>query len=203
MTAEIRRGFTYSARHEEGVQEPARTLALRNGTCRDFAVLMIEAVRVLGFAARFVSGYVFSPTADGGAQGGPGGSPDGGPNLGGGSTHAWVEVFLPGLGWAEFDPTNGIVGTRDLIRVASVRDWRQAVPLAGTWTGFPADSLGMTVSVKVGMRAGEVDRDAESGRSPPAFGDVADAGRPAEIVRLPVQNGGARGWPDANRATAG
>ncbi len=198
MTAEIRRGFTYSARYEEGVQEPARTLALRNGTCRDYAVLMMEAVRALGFAARFVSGYVYSPTADGGTH------------LGGGSTHAWVEVFLPGLGWTEFDPTNGIVGTRDLIRVASVRDWRQAVPLAGTWTGFPADSLGMTVSVKVGMRAGEVDRDAESGRSAPAFGGGTVLARPAEVVRLQARDdaGGPSAvgaWPDRDRpaATAG
>ena len=204
MTREIRRGFTYSARHEEGVQEPARTLALRNGTCRDFAVLMMEAARALGFAARFVSGYVYSAGSDDGAA--PGG-PNGGVNLGGGSTHAWVEVFLPGLGWTEFDPTNGIVGTSDLIRVASVRDWHQAVPLAGTWTGFPADSLGMTVTVKVGMRAGQVDRNAESGRSAPAFGDGTVAAGPAEIVRLPVRGGAgdamaAGDWPDTDRPTA-
>ena len=200
MTAEIRRGFTYSARHEEGVQEPARTLTLRNGTCRDFAVLMMEAVRALGFAARFVSGYVYSGSGDEDAHGS-------GARLGGGSTHAWVEVFLPGLGWTEFDPTNGIVGTRDLIRVATVRDWHQAVPLAGTWTGFPADSLGMTVSVKVGMRAEEVDRSAASGRSAPAFGDGMVAAGPAEIVRLPVRSGAgdsmaAGDWPDMDRSVA-
>jgi transglutaminase-like putative cysteine protease len=153
MTREIRRSFTYSARYEEGVQEPARTLALRNGTCRDYAVLMMEAVRALGLAARFVSGYVYSPGADGTAH------------VGGGSTHAWVEVFLPGCGWTEFDPTNAIVGTQDLIRVASVRDWHQAVPLAGTWTGFPADSLGMTVSVKVGMQKEAVDEAGQSGQN--------------------------------------
>ena len=190
MTQEIQRGFTYSPRYEEGVQEPARTLALRNGTCRDYAVLMMEAARSLGLAARFVSGYVYSPGADGR------------PHVGGGSTHAWVEVFLPGCGWTEFDPTNGIVGTRDLIRVASVRDWHQAVPLAGTWTGFPADSIGMTVSVKVDMRATEVDSEAVSGKS------AASAG----IVRLQAREGVAAGtsatagtWPDMDRpaATAG
>ncbi len=176
MTEEIRRGFTYSVRHEEGVQEPARTLRLRNGTCRDYAVLMMEAVRALGLAARFVSGYVYTPGSDGV------------PHVGGGSTHAWVEVYLPGCGWCEFDPTNGIVGSRDLIRVATVRDWHQAVPLAGTWTGFPADSLGMSVSVRVGMRGTEVDADTESGKNPPA-GDVGQR-RSADIVTLLGRDGG-------------
>ncbi|MBE7213242.1 MAG: transglutaminase family protein, partial [Gluconacetobacter diazotrophicus] len=139
VCAEIARSFTYAARHEEGVQEPARTLGLRTGTCRDFAVLMMEAARVMGFASRFVSGYV-DPHHD----------PDRGDhNRGGGATHAWMEAFIPGLGWTEFDPTNDIVGTRDLIRVGSVGHWRQAVPLSGTWTGFPADALGMTVNVLV------------------------------------------------------
>lgn len=143
VCAEIAGGFTYAAREEEGVQEPARTLALRTGTCRDFAVLMMEALRVMGFAARFVSGYVDPrhPVEHGGERGDP--------NRGGGATHAWVEAFVPGLGWTEFDPTNNIVGTRDLIRVASVGDWSQAVPLGGTWTGFPADALDMTVEVAV------------------------------------------------------
>ncbi len=196
MTREIRRGFTYSARYEEGVQEPARTLALRNGTCRDYAVLMMEAVRSLGLAARFVSGYVYSPGSDGSTH------------VGGGSTHAWVEVFLPGCGWTEFDPTNGIVGSRDLIRVASVRDWHQAVPLAGTWTGFPADSIGMTVSVKVGMRSEEVDSREESGKSAAASGepDTGVAGA-AEIVRLQTRDGvagssGAGTWPEMDRSAA-
>ena len=94
---------------------------------------MMEAVRSLGMAARFVSGYLYLPKrADrGGAAG-----------RGGGATHAWLQVYLPGAGWVEFDPTNGIVGNRDLIRVAVVRDPQQAVPLAGSWIGFPADNLG-------------------------------------------------------------
>ena len=137
MTQAIRAEFAYVARHEAGVQEPLRTLRLGSGTCRDFAVLMIEALRSLGFAARFVSGYLHSPGALPTAY------------RGGGNTHAWVQVFLPGAGWIELDPTNGIVGNRDLIRVAVVRDPRQAVPLSGTWIGFPADSLGMQVEVNV------------------------------------------------------
>jgi transglutaminase-like putative cysteine protease len=114
-----------------------RTLKVGSGTCRDFALLMMEAVRSLGLAARFVSGYLYSPGRDRGGH------------VGGGSTHAWVRVYLPGAGWVEFDPTNGIVGNRDLIRVAVARDPGQALPLHGTWTGFPSDSLGMAVEVSV------------------------------------------------------
>lgn len=139
MTHAVKRELGYIPRHERGIQEPARTLRLGSGTCRDFAVLMIEAARSLGLAARFVSGYLHSPARDG----------RGGGHAGGGSTHAWVRVYLPGAGWVEFDPTNGILGNRDLIRVAVARDPRQALPLHGTWTGFPSDSLGMEVEVSV------------------------------------------------------
>jgi transglutaminase-like putative cysteine protease len=137
MTHAIRQELTYIPRHERGAQDPVRTLSTGSGTCRDFAVLMMEAARSLGLAARFVSGYLYSPGHDGGAH------------RGGGNTHAWVRIYLPGAGWVEFDPTNGIVGNRDLIRVAVARDPAQALPLHGTWTGFPADSLGMTVEVSV------------------------------------------------------
>lgn len=138
MTAAIKRDFTYVPRHEKGTQTPIETLQTRQGTCRDYAVLMIEAVRALGFAARFVSGYVYSPSRTEG-------------RVGGGNTHAWVRIFLPGSGWVEFDPTNGIVGNRGLIRVAVARDPQQAIPLSGTWSGFPGSETGMTVSVQVTM----------------------------------------------------
>jgi transglutaminase-like putative cysteine protease len=136
MTATIRRDFTYVPRHEKGTQTPTETLTKRQGTCRDFAVLMIEAVRALGFAARFVSGYVYNPSRGEG-------------RVGGGNTHAWVRVFLPGSGWVEFDPTNGIVGNRGLVRVAVARDPQQAVPLSGTWAGMPSSAEGMDVSVEI------------------------------------------------------
>ncbi|HUD91106.1 transglutaminase family protein [Sphingobium sp.] len=132
----IQRDFTYVSRHEKGTQSPIETLHRRQGTCRDFAVLMIEAVRALGFAARFVSGYVYNPSRREGV-------------VGGGNTHAWVRIFLPGSGWVEFDPTNGIIGNRGLIRVAIARDPYQALPLSGTWFGLPASFLGMEVSVDV------------------------------------------------------
>src|SRR6266481_10218863 len=133
MTYAIRQDLTYVAREESGVQDPVKTLRLQSGSCRDFTVLMMEAVRSLGLAAHFVSGYLYVHE---------------GRRVGGGATHAWVRVYLPGAGWIEFDPTNGIVGNHDLIRVAVARDPRQAVPISGTWTGFPSDSLGMTVEVE-------------------------------------------------------
>jgi transglutaminase-like putative cysteine protease len=137
MTHSIKRTLTYIPRYERGIQDPARTLKLGSGTCRDFALLMIEAVRSLGLAARFVSGYLYISSRDGDRH------------VGGGSTHGWVRIYLPGAGWVEFDPTNGIVGNRDLIRVAVARDPSQALPLHGTWNGFPSDNLGMTVDVSV------------------------------------------------------
>jgi transglutaminase-like putative cysteine protease len=104
----IHEGFAYGRRVEKGTQPPSLTLRLRRGTCRDFAFLMMEAVRSLGFAARFVTGYLYVPNRDGST------------NRGGGSTHAWCQVYLPGAGWVEFDPTNGIVGLANLDRIGAV-----------------------------------------------------------------------------------
>ena len=140
MTYGIRKAFSYRKRHEQGTQHPLDTLQTRSGTCRDYALFMIEALRRLGIAARFVSGYLFVPDR---AQ-----DPDRG-YVGGGSTHAWVQVYLPSAGWIEFDPTNGIVGTRDLIRVAVARDPRQAIPLHGTYLGSADAFVGMEISINV------------------------------------------------------
>jgi transglutaminase-like putative cysteine protease len=137
LTHAVKESFTYERRSEAGTRDPALTLTLGRGSCRDLALFMIEAVRSLGLAARFVSGYIYVPSRDGPTH------------LGGGSTHAWCQVYLPGAGWVEFDPTNAIVGNRDLIRVAVARDPSQAVPLSRTWTGCASDSLGMTVEVMV------------------------------------------------------
>jgi len=137
MTHAIHQNLTYVAREESGVQDPAKTLRMKSGSCRDFAVLMIEAVRSLGLAARFVTGYLYVPEGRRSER------------IGGGATHAWLQVYVPGAGWIELDPTNGIVGNHDLIRVAVARDPRQAVPISGSWTGFPSDHLGMTVEVEV------------------------------------------------------
>jgi len=135
MTYRIREAFAYRKRHERGTQHPLDTLQTGSGTCRDYALLMIEALRRLGMAARFVSGYLFTG--------------DDHRHLGGGSTHAWVQVYLPSAGWIEFDPTNGIIGTRDLVRVAVARDPRQAIPLHGFYLGSAEAFAGMEVNIKV------------------------------------------------------
>ena len=134
MTAAIRAEFTYVPRQQKGTQTPLETLERGTGTCRDYAMFMIEAVRALGFAARFVSGYIYNPSGKR-------------RRIGGGNTHAWVRVYLPGSGWIEFDPTNGIIGTSGLIRVAVARDIYQAVPISGAWTGAPGSFLSLDVTV--------------------------------------------------------
>ncbi|EWY37505.1 transglutaminase [Skermanella stibiiresistens SB22] len=139
MTRAIKEGFTYKARTAPGTQTPIETLELGSGSCRDYTLLMMEAARTLGFAARFVSGYLYDPAVDGDPES----------RIGGGATHAWVQIYLPGAGWVEFDPTNGIVGGAGLIRVAVARDPAQAVPLSGDWFGEASDFLGMDVDVVV------------------------------------------------------
>jgi len=158
MTHTIRHDLTYVAREESGVQDPVKTLRMMSGSCRDFAVLMMEGVRSLGLAARFVSGYLYVREGERGGR------------IGGDATHAWLQVYLPGAGWVEFDPTNGIVGNHDLIRVAVARDPRQAVPISGTWTGFPSDSLGMTVEVEVTAESAAAPNTAEEARGSRAAG---------------------------------
>lgn len=133
----VSRWVSYQARDDEGTQSPIETLDRGWGSCRDFAVLFVEAVRTLGFGARIVSGYLHDP----------GGTAIG--SVGGGSTHAWAEVFVPGAGWITFDPTNRSVGGADLIPVAVVRDIRQAVPVEGSFQGRSDDFLGMTVEIAV------------------------------------------------------
>ena len=139
ITKAIKAQFTYERRDEMGTQAPAETLARGAGTCRDFALFMMEAVRCLGFAARFVSGYLYDQTLVDAAHA----------MVGGGATHAWVQVYVPGAGWTEFDPTNALAGGRNLIRVAVTRDPAQAVPLAGTYVGAAGDFVDMTVEVVV------------------------------------------------------
>jgi transglutaminase-like putative cysteine protease len=135
MTQTVKRTFRHVARHQKGTQDPIETLALASGSCRDLAVLMISALRSLGLAARFVSGYLHLPNND--------------DRLTGGNTHAWVQVYVPGPGWVDLDPSSGMVGNENLVRVAVVHEPREAIPLQGTWIGAASDHLAMKVAVKV------------------------------------------------------
>jgi len=137
MVDAIRGEFTYNARDELGTQDPLVTLTT-GGTCRDFTLFLMEAVRSLGFAARFVSGYLYDEDRVGADT-----------LVGGGVTHAWAQIYLPGGGWVEFDPTNALIGGRNLIRVAVAREPGQASPLAGSFTGASNAFQGMTVEVEI------------------------------------------------------
>ena len=137
ICAGVSAAVAYRQRDDEGTQSPIETLDRRGGSCRDLAVLFVEAVRCLGFGARIVSGYL-----DNRAE-----------NLAGqndrGSTHAWAEVYVPGAGWITFDPTNRSVGGFNLVPVAVGRDIRQVMPVSGSYAG-PADMLDdMTVEVEL------------------------------------------------------
>jgi transglutaminase-like putative cysteine protease len=149
MNQYIRDHFNYAWRDEEGTQSPTQTLALGSGTCRDFALLMMEAARRLGFATRFVSGYLYDPALDAASaeRGGRG-------MVGAGATHAWLQAYLPGAGWVPFDPTNDVLGGGQLIRVGVARDPRHAAPIAGTWYGAADAYLGMEATVQVMREVG-------------------------------------------------
>lgn len=130
--------FDYQPRDMGAAQEPAQTVRLMSGTCRDFAWLMVEALRRLGYAARFVTGYLYCPAhAD---------------MRGAGATHAWCEVFLPDLGWTELDPTNALAESPDLIPVAMTRTPLEAAPISGAIFGDPGET---SLSVHVDVQTAE------------------------------------------------
>ena len=128
---------TYEVREEYGTQAPLETLQRRRGSCRDLATLLAEAARHLGFGARLVSGYLWDPTQDGIGS------------AGSGSTHAWVEIYVPGAGWIAFDPTNRAVGAGHLVPVAAARAMEQIAPVTGGYQGAAEDALDMDVTVRV------------------------------------------------------
>lgn len=139
ISAGVAAQTAYETREDEGAQTPEQTLARRAGSCRDFAVLFVDAVRSLGFGARIVSGYLYDSdqTAIGSA--------------GSGSTHAWAEVYVPGAGWITFDPTNRSVGGFNLIPVAVARNIHQAMPVTGSFIGDQNAFKNMSVQVEVSL----------------------------------------------------
>src|SRR5713101_8506809 len=145
LNAGVKSSISYQSRETEGTQSPVETLDRGWGSCRDLAVLLMEAARCLGFGARIVTGYLYNPAADGHMAA-----------VGAGTTHAWVDIYIPGSGWISYDPTNGTIGGADLIRVAVTLDISQAVPIAGSFVGAPGDCLGMTVDVSVVPKTADV-----------------------------------------------
>ena len=139
----IRSEFKLCPREAPSAQDPVRTLFLKTGSATDIAVLMVEALRSLRFAARFVSGYTYSPNY-------------GSDRLDDYTTHVWVQVYLPGCGWIDLDPTNDATGNRDLIPVAVVRDHTQAPLLSGSYVGPSAACIGKTSKVSV-TRSADID----------------------------------------------
>lgn len=139
VTSAICAELAYMVRHEPGVQSPVETLETGSGTCRDYAVLMMEAVRSVGLAARFVSGYLYDPAV----------TAENAMSSAAGSTHAWVQVYLPGAGWLEFDPTNGSFGGENLVPIAVARQPEQAFPVSGSFQGGPQDFIEMSVEITV------------------------------------------------------
>lgn len=139
MCKGIQEQLKYAMRFEVGTQAPAVTLETGGGTCRDYALLMIEAARSLGLAARFITGYLYDPALDK-AEGMMASTA---------YPHAWMEVYLPGAGWMEFDPTNGIIGSDRLIRIAVARDPEQAMPIKGAFTGPAGVGIEALVDVQV------------------------------------------------------
>ncbi|MEQ8604694.1 MAG: transglutaminase family protein [Marivibrio sp.] len=129
--------IAYEVREDDAAQTPVETLSRGRGSCRDFAVLFVDAVRSLGFGARIASGYLYDRDSD--AIG----------SAGAGSTHAWAEVYLPGAGWIVFDPTNRSVGGFNLIPVAAARHIRQTMPVSGSFIGDPDMFEALEVSVSV------------------------------------------------------
>jgi transglutaminase-like putative cysteine protease len=131
----INNQFSYQMREEAGVQSPAQTLSQRSGSCRDYATLFIEACRCLGLASRFVSGYLHAPATE----------------FGNASTHAWVEVYLPGTGWKGFDPTAGEVTGIHHIAVAVASNPEAVPPVSGSYTGTGFITPTMLVNVQVNL----------------------------------------------------
>lgn len=131
LNARIHSSLCYMPRDTPGVQVPSQTLALGSGSCRDYAVLMMEAARLWGFGTRFVTGYIQMEQGQHG------------------STHAWTEIYIPGAGWRGFDPTNNKMAGAEHVSVAVARDPDKASPLDGAWQGPPGSFDRMEVSVQV------------------------------------------------------
>jgi transglutaminase-like putative cysteine protease len=131
LNQRIYQAVEYRLRQEAGVQTPVQTLSLGSGSCRDSAYLFMAAAQQLGFAARFVSGYLHTNSTTALS----------------GSTHAWAEVFIPGAGWKGFDPTVGTIVGAEHITVSVARLPESVPPVAGSFLGTAGANMAANVWV--------------------------------------------------------